>query len=112
MHTIFQKIINKEIPANIHYEDDLCMAFDDINPQAPVHILVIPKKFIKSHKEVELKDQSIMGHLMVKAKQIALKKGLQTGWRLVVNTGQDGGQTVHHLHIHILGGRSMKWPPG
>ena len=110
--TIFQKIINKKIPANIHYEDDLCIAFDDINPQAPVHILLIPKKEIASHREVEGEDQSLMGHLILKAKEIAQKKGLEKGWRLVVNTGNDGGQTVYHLHIHILGGRFMKWPPG
>ena len=110
--TVFQKIINKEIPANIHYEDDLCIAFDDINPQAPVHILLIPKKEIASHKEVALDDQSLMGHLMLKAKEIALKKELKEGWRLVVNTGNHGGQTVYHIHIHILGGRFMQWPPG
>ncbi len=109
---IFQKIINKEIPANIHYEDDLCIAFDDIDPQAPVHILLIPKKVISSHKEVEKEDQSLMGHLILKAKEIALKCGLEKGWRLVINTGDDGGQTVYHIHIHILGGRPMRWPPG
>ena len=111
MPTIFDKIIKKEIPANIHYEDDLCMAFDDINPQAPVHILLIPKKAIISHKEVETNDQSLMGHLLIKAKEIAQKHKLN-GYRLVVNTGREGGQTVDHLHIHILGGRHMKWPPG
>lgn len=88
------------------------MAFDDIRPQAPVHILLIPKKEIPSHREVESKDQSLMGHLILKAKEIALKVGLEKGWRLVVNTGDDGGQTVHHIHIHILGGRPMQWPPG
>ena len=112
MSTIFQKIINKEIPARIHYEDDLCIAFDDVNPQAPVHILLIPKKEITSHREIEAEDQSLMGHLLLKAKEIALKAGLEKGWRLVVNTGADGGQTVFHIHIHILGGRAMKWPPG
>ena len=112
MSTIFQKIINKEIPARIHYEDDLCIAFDDVNPQAPVHILLIPKKEIASHREIEAEDQSLMGHLLLKAKEIALKAGLEKGWRLVVNTGADGGQTVFHIHIHILGGRAMKWPPG
>ena len=109
---IFQKIINKEIPANIHYEDDLCIAFDDIRPQAPVHILLIPKKEISSHREIGLEDQSLMGYLILKAKEIALKQGLKEGWRLVVNTGDHGGQTVYHIHIHILGGRPMKWPPG
>ena len=110
--TIFQKIIDKEIPANIHYEDDLCIAFDDINAQAPVHILVIPKKPIVSHQHIEEVDQSLMGHLLLKAREIALEKKLEAGWRLVVNTGSDGGQTVNHLHIHILGGRKMQWPPG
>ncbi len=111
MPTIFDKIIKKEIPANIHYEDDLCMAFDDINPQAPVHILLIPKKVITGHQAVEIKDQSLMGYLIVKAKEIAQKHQLK-GWRLVINNGKEGGQTVDHLHIHILGGRPMKWPPG
>lgn len=112
MSTIFQKIIDKKIPVNIRYEDDKCMAFDDINPQAPVHILLIPKKAIPSHKEVELEDSSLMGYLIIKAKELALKNGLNKGWRLVVNTGDDGGQTVNHIHIHILGGRVMGWPPG
>ena len=110
--TIFQKIIDREIPAKIHYEDELCLAFDDIKPQAPVHILLIPKKPIKSHQYIEDKDQNLMGHLLLKAREIALKQNLKKGWRLVVNTGEEGGQTVHHIHIHILGGRSMRWPPG
>ena len=110
--TIFQKIIDKEVPANIHYEDDLCIAFDDVNPQAPVHILLIPKKPIVSHQHIEEADQSLMGHLLLKAREIALEKELEAGWRLVINTGSDGGQTVYHLHIHILGGRKMRWPPG
>ena len=100
------------MPARIHYEDDQCIAFDDINPQAPVHILLIPKKEITSHRELEPEDQALMGHLLLKAKDIALKAGLKEGWRLVVNTGDYGGQTVYHIHIHILGGRPMKWPPG
>ena len=112
MSTIFKKIINKEIPTHIHYEDNLCMAFDDINPQAPVHILLIPKKEIPSHQYVGPDDQSLMGHLILKAREIAQKAGLEKGWRLVINTGNDGGQTVNHIHIHILGGRFMKWPPG
>lgn len=90
----------------------MCIAFDDIRPQAPVHILLIPKQEISSHSEIGLEDQSLMGHLIVKAKEIALKQGLKEGWRLVVNTGDHGGQTVYHIHIHILGGRHMKWPPG
>lgn len=90
----------------------MCIAFDDIRPQAPVHILLIPKKEISSHREVGLDDQSLMGHLILKAREIALKQGLKEGWRLVINTGDHGGQTVYHIHIHILGGRPMKWPPG
>ena len=90
----------------------MCIAFDDINPQAPVHILLIPKKEIVSHREVGLEDKDLMGYLMLKAKEIALKAGLEKGWRLVINTGDEGGQTVYHIHIHILGGRPMKWPPG
>ncbi len=112
MSTIFKKIICREVPANIHYEDDLCMAFDDISPQAPVHILLIPKKEILSHRQVTWEDQSLMGYLILKAKEIAEKQNLKKGWRLVVNNGSDGGQTVDHLHVHILGGRTMTWPPG
>ena len=112
MSSIFKKIIDKEVSARIHYEDSLCLAFDDINPQAPVHILLIPRKEIPSHQEIKGEDQKLMGHLLLKAREIALKQGLQKGWRLVVNTGEDGGQTVPHLHIHILGGRPLKWPPG
>ena len=108
MSTIFKKIINKEIPAHIHYEDDLCMAFNDINPQAPVHILLIPKKEIPSHQHISKEDQELMGHLLLKAREIALNAGLKKGWRLVVNTGEEGGQTVNHIHR----GRPMKWPPG
>ena len=112
MSTVFQKIINKEIPARIHYEDELCIAFDDIKPQAPTHILLIPKKEITSHRELSQEDKPLMGHLMLTARDIALKAGLNEGWRLVVNTGDHGGQTVYHIHIHILGGRTMQWPPG
>jgi len=113
MSTIFKKIIDKEIPADIVYEDDLCLAFKDINAQAPVHILVIPKKEIPSMAETTVEDQSLLGHLLVKAVKIAKKLGLdQKGYRLVVNTKDDGGQTVRHLHIHILGGRRLGWPPG
>ncbi len=112
MSTIFKKIIDKKLPAQIHYEDDLCMAFNDIHPQAPVHILLIPKKEIPSHQDIKAEDKSLMGHLLWKAREIAEKQGLKKGWRLVVNNGEEGGQTVSHLHIHILGGRDMKWPPG
>lgn len=111
MSGIFTKIINQEIPADIVYEDDTCLAFKDINPQAPVHILLIPKKEISSVQEVKSEDQQLMGHLMTKVPEIAKKLNLAS-YRLVVNTGEDAGQTVFHLHIHILGGRKLKWPPG
>jgi histidine triad (HIT) family protein len=111
--TIFQKIIKKEIPANIVFEDDLCLAFTDINPQAPEHILVIPKKPIESMAKVESEDKELLGHLLLTAHQIAHRRGFaEKGFRLVINTNNDGGQTVYHLHIHILAGRSMQWPPG
>ena len=109
--TVFTKIINKEIPADIVYEDELCLAFKDINPQAPVHILLIPKKEIPSSQEIQNEDQNLMGHLMVKIPEIAKKLNLLT-YRLVVNTGESAGQTVPHIHIHILGGRKLSWPPG
>lgn len=112
MSTIFKKIIDKEIPVDLIYEDDLCMAFKDINPQAPVHVLVIPRKEIPSLAEAQKEDQSLIGHIFLKACEIAKNLNLANGYRLVVNTKKDGGQTVDHLHVHILGGRQMKWPPG
>ena len=113
MSTIFKKIIDKEIPADIVYEDDLCLAFKDIQAQAPIHILIIPKKEIPSIAEVQPEDQALLGHLLVKASEIAKAQGLHSaGYRLVANIKDDGGQTVPHLHIHILGGRKMLWPPG
>ncbi len=112
--TIFKKMIDKEIPADIVYEDDICLAFRDINPQAPTHILLIPKKEIRSMNDIDKgQDQEILGHLMVMAHQIAKDEGLgEEGYRLVVNTNENGGQSVYHLHIHILGGRRLLWPPG
>lgn len=111
--TIFTKIINKEIPAKIVHEDELCLAFHDIQPQAPVHILLIPKKPIRSMAEVAPSDAATLGHMMVTASKIARDLGLaEKGYRLVANTNDDGGQSVHHLHFHILGGRAMQWPPG
>ncbi|HEY9665945.1 MAG TPA: histidine triad nucleotide-binding protein [Coleofasciculaceae cyanobacterium] len=110
--TIFSKIIRKEIPADIVYEDDLTLAFKDINPQAPVHILIIPKKPIPQLADAESEDHALMGHLLLTAKRVAQQAGLDNGYRLVINNGADGGQTVNHLHLHILGGRHMKWPPG
>ncbi len=112
MSTIFQKIIDRQIPADIVYEDDLCLAFRDINPQAPVHILLIPKKPIPMLSAVEPQDQALLGHLLVTAPKIAKEQGLDNGFRLVINNGAEGGQTVFHLHLHILGGRVMQWPPG
>lgn len=110
--TIFSKIIRREIPADIVYEDDLCLAFRDIAPQAPVHILVIPKKAIPKLADATSDDHALMGHLLLKVKQVAEEAGLDNGYRVVINTGVDGGQTVDHLHLHILGGRYMEWPPG
>ncbi len=113
MSTIFTQIINREIPADIVYEDEICLAFRDINPQAPVHVLLIPKKEIVSMATAETEDQAILGHLMVKASEIASMLELsESGYRLVVNTNEDAGQSVYHLHIHILGGRKLTWPPG
>ena len=107
--TIFKKILDKKLPADVVYEDDLCLAFKDRTPQAPLHILIIPKKEIPSMAEITQKDQALLGHLLVKASEIAKKfKVDQTGYRLVVNTGSDGGQKVYHLHIHILGGRPLR----
>ena len=110
--TIFSKIIKKEIPADIVYEDDLCLAFKDIAPQAPTHILLIPKKPIPRLDEAENEDQSLFGHLLLTVKTVAARANLINGYRVVINNGNDGGQTVDHLHLHILGDRAMKWPPG
>jgi histidine triad (HIT) family protein len=110
--TIFGKIIRREIPANIVYEDDLCLAFRDVAPQAPVHILLIPKKPIVNLATLEPEDQALLGHLMMTASKIAAQEGLEKGYRVVTNIGEDGGQTVYHLHFHILGGRALSWPPG
>jgi histidine triad (HIT) family protein len=110
--TIFSKIIRKEVPADIVYEDNLALAFRDIAPQAPVHILVIPKQPIAHLSDAESKDHALMGHLLLTAKRVADQVGLTNGYRVVINNGSDGGQTVPHLHLHILGGRQMDWPPG
>ncbi len=110
--TIFAKIIRREIPARIEHEDELCLAFHDVSPQAPTHILVIPKKPLPSLAEVTDADTPLLGHLMRVATDIATKLNLINGYRLVVNCGTDGGQSVNHLHIHLLGGRSLGWPPG
>ncbi|QDT29292.1 HIT-like protein [Gimesia panareensis] len=110
--TIFKKIIDREIPAEIIYEDELCLAFKDVNPQAPVHVLVIPKKEIQSISHLESEDQELAGHLFLTVGKLAKMLGLEAGYRTIVNTGKAGGQTVDHLHLHLLGGRSMQWPPG
>lgn len=110
--TIFGKIIRREIPAEIVYEDDLALAFKDINPQAPTHILVVPKKPIPRLSESTDDDTELMGHLLMTVKKVAAIANLTNGYRVVMNNGKDGGQTVDHLHLHILGDRPMKWPPG
>lgn len=111
--TIFSKIIRKEIPAKIIYEDDLSLAFMDIHPQAPSHFLVIPKRPIRSLAEATLEDASLLGHLQAVIAKVAQEQGLQeSGYRVVTNIGSDGGQSVPHLHYHVLGGRPLAWPPG
>lgn len=110
--SIFAKIIAREIPADIVFEDDVCLAFRDIAPKAPVHILVIPKKPIVSLADLTEEDQAVMGRCVFVASQVAKQEGLENGYRLVVNSGSDGGQEVPHLHFHLLGGRKMAWPPG
>jgi histidine triad (HIT) family protein len=112
MKTLFEKIIAREIPAAIVYEDDLVLAIRDINPQAPVHILIFPKKVISRIGEATGDDGKLLGHLLLKAAEVAKKLDLKSGYRLVINNGADGGETVPHLHVHILGGRHMAWPPG
>jgi histidine triad (HIT) family protein len=111
--TLFDKIIAREIPARIVLEDDLVIAFHDIAPQSPTHVLLIPKKPIPRIAEAGVEDQALLGHLLLKAAEVAGKLGLKTGgYRLVFNNGPDAGETVPHLHCHILGGRKMNWPPG
>ncbi|QDU22632.1 HIT-like protein [Urbifossiella limnaea] len=109
---IFLKIIDKSIPAKIVHEDDLCLAFHDIGPKAPVHVLLIPKKVIRTHADITPDDAVLLGHLHVVAARLAAQLGLADGYRLVVNCGDRGGQTVPHLHMHLLGGRDFGWPPG
>lgn len=110
--TIFGKIIRREIPAAIVYEDDLCLAFKDVNPQAPVHVLIIPKQPIPQLAAATSEDQMLLGHLLLTAKDLAVTLGLEKGYRLVINNGENGGQTVYHLHLHLLGDRALGWPPG
>ncbi|HAQ98711.1 MAG TPA: histidine triad nucleotide-binding protein [Verrucomicrobiales bacterium] len=110
--TLFEKIIQRHIPADIVFEDDQVLAFKDINPAAPTHVLVIPKRPISRIDAANAEDQSLIGHLMLKAAEIARELKLENGFRLVINNGPDGGESVPHLHCHILGGRALQWPPG
>lgn len=111
--TLFEKIIARDIPADIIYEDEFALAFRDINPQAPVHFLMIPKKPIPRIAEAETGDHNLLGHLLLKAAAVAKAEGLsENGYRVVINNGRDGGESVPHLHVHILGGRPLTWPPG
>jgi histidine triad (HIT) family protein len=110
--TIFKRILEKEIPADIVYEDDRCIAIRDINPQAPTHVLVIPRKEIVSLVDAQDADAPLLGHLLVVAARLAVQLGLAGGYRTVINCGRDGGQSVDHLHVHLLGGRALNWPPG
>jgi len=110
--TIFSKIIDKSIPADIVHEDDKSLAFRDVTPQAPTHILVIPKKIIPKLSMADYNDQELLGHLLLVARKVAKSEGLEKGYRIVINDGEDGAQSVFHLHVHVLGGRQMQWPPG
>jgi histidine triad (HIT) family protein len=109
---LFCRIVSGSIPANRVYEDELCIGFPDINPQAPKHLLIVPKQHIVSTARTVAEDSALMGRLMAAAVAIAREEKLDGGYRIVVNTGENGGQTVNHLHLHVLGGRQMKWPPG
>ena len=111
--TLFEKIVAREIPSTIVYEDDLVLAIRDIHPQAPTHILIFPKQVVPRIAEARAEDAKLLGHLLLKAAEIADKVGLtRDGYRIVINNGPNGGETVPHLHVHILGGRHMLWPPG
>jgi histidine triad (HIT) family protein len=112
MSTLFTKIIRREIPADIVYEDEHCLAFRDINPQAPTHVLLVPKKEIPRLADATGEDHALMGHLMLAANEVARRLGVENAFRLVVNNGADAGQSVFHLHLHILAGRPFRWPPG
>ena len=113
MTTIFAKIIRGEIPAKKVYEDDRVLAFDDVGPQAPVHVLIVPKDSLVNLNDADEKHEALLGHMLVVARKVAALKGVDaTGWRLVVNNGAEAGQSVFHLHMHVLGGRGFTWPPG
>ena len=111
MRTIFDKILSGEIPCDEVFSDEKCLAFKDITPQAPTHILIIPRKPIPSLKQITKDDQELLGYLLLKGSEIANRAGLES-WRTIINTGEEAGQTVFHLHIHIIGGRKLAWPPG
>jgi histidine triad (HIT) family protein len=111
--TLFEKIVNREVPAQIIHEDDRCVAIRDINPQAPLHVLVIPKKAIPRLGEATDADETLLGHLLLTAAEVAKREGIaENGYRVIVNQGWHAGESVPHLHVHVLGGRQMKWPPG
>ena len=110
--SIFTKIKNKEIPGNIIYEDDKCFALEDVNPQAPVHILIIPHKEIAKISDCTPEDKELLGHLLIVSKTIAQKYELENNYRLIINNGAGAGQSIFHIHVHLMGGRSLDWPPG
>ena len=110
--TIFEKIVAREIPAKIVYEDDDVVAFHDVNPQAPVHVLIVPKKVIPRLSDASASDEAVLGKLLLTAKKIAKELGLTNGYRVVINNGPDAGESVPHLHVHVLGKRALAWPPG
>ena len=110
--TIFKRIIDGEVPADVVYDDEYCLAFKDAAPQAPTHVLIIPKKEIPSLADLDADDQSLIGHIMLIIRQLANELGLSNGYRVITNCGDEGGQTVPHLHFHLMGGRPLSWPPG
>jgi histidine triad (HIT) family protein len=110
--TLFEKIIDREIPGDIVFEDDRVVAFRDINPAAPTHVLVVPRRHIDRIENMSPEDEPLVGHMMFVATRLAKEMGLDGGYRLVLNNGADGGQSVFHIHLHLLGGRAMAWPPG
>lgn len=110
--TVFRKIIDGDLPAEIVYQDEHCLAFRDVHPVAPLHILVIPRKEIRSIAEASAEDQSLLGHLLLVVQRVAREQGLENGYRVVTNIGAEGGQSVPHLHLHLLAGRPLRWPPG
>jgi histidine triad (HIT) family protein len=110
--SIFEKIIRREIPAKIVFEDDDVLAFHDVNPQAPVHVLIVPKRVIARLADAKESDEALLGKLLLAARKVAEKLGLSSGYRVVINNGPDAGESVPHLHVHVLGKRALAWPPG